>query len=79
MTTVTELAEQVNMRNQKNALEVLKEVEEAVIDSDNVGEIIVMLKLDGAYVRYSTKMQDTLGLVAFLELMKHDVLRRMSS
>ena len=78
MTEIKEVADNVGKRNKKNALDVLKDVEQAVNESDRVGDIVVMLKIDGAYVRYTSKINDTMGLISFLELMKHDCLRRMT-
>lgn len=78
MTDIREVADNVSKRNKKNALDVLKDVEQAVNESDKVGDIVVMLNIDGAYVRFSSKINDTMGLISFLELMKHDCLRRMT-
>jgi hypothetical protein len=58
---------------------VLAEVQGAVDKSEVIGDMLIMLKVDGGFVRYSTSIEDTMALVAHLELLKHDVLRRMSS
>jgi len=38
---------------------------------------LILLKVDGKYLRYSTGIDNALDEVAQLELLKHDILRRM--
>jgi len=60
-------------------IEVLDEIKAEVEKGKRLGDMIVMLKVDGGYLRFSTEIEDTMALVANLELMKYDVLRRMAS
>ena len=77
---MTDLVEVANELRRESVLKVLKEVTDDVASATgSVDDVLVMIKIDGTYLRYSSKLEDTMGLVSFLELMKHDVLRRMSS
>jgi len=77
---MTDLVEVANELRRESVLKVLKEVTDDVTSATgSVDDVLVMIKIDGTYLRYSSKIEDTMGLVSFLELMKHDVLRRMSS
>jgi len=61
--------------------EIKRVLEEAMAEVDRaevIGDAILLLKVDGGFVRYSTAIDDTMSLVAHLELLKHDVLRRMA-
>ena len=39
--------------------------------------MVLMVKLNGNYVRFSTSIGNTMDLVAQLELLKFDVIKRM--
>ena len=69
------------MGKKESALKVIKELTEEITEAndEDVGDVVVLLKIKGQYVRYSTKIDDTLKLVGFVETLKHDVLKRMSS
>ena len=69
------------MSKKESALKVIKELTEEITEAndEDVGDVVVLLKIKGQYVRYSTKIDDTLKLVGFVETIKHDVLKRMSS
>ncbi|MEK9694277.1 MAG: hypothetical protein VW270_00855 [Candidatus Poseidoniales archaeon] len=69
------------MSKKESALKVIKELTEEITEAndEDVGDVVVLLKIKGQYVRYSTKIDDTLKLVGFVETLKHDVLKRMSS
>ena len=69
------------MSKKESALKVIKELTEEITEAndEDVGDVVVLLKIKGQYVRYSTKIDDTLKLVGFVEPLKHDVLKRMSS
>ena len=69
------------MSKKESALKIIKELTEEITEAndEDVGDVVVLLKIKGQYVRYSTKIDDTLKLVGFVETLKHDVLKRMSS
>jgi len=58
-------------------LEGLNEVKQAIEESRTADSMVVMIKLDGNYVRFSSSIGNTMELVAQLELLKYDVMRRM--
>jgi len=38
-----------------------------------------MVKLDGEYVRFSSLLESSTETIAILEMLKHDIIRRMST
>ena len=46
-------------------------------EEDGATDVLIMLKSEGAYTRYSTKMDDVMEVIAQLEVLKFDILRRM--
>jgi len=47
------------------------------VEEDGATDVLIMLKTEGAYTRYSTKMDDVMEVIAQLEVLKFDILRRM--
>lgn len=68
------------MSKRESTLKVIKELTETVSSAkdEELGDLIILVKVKGQYVRFSTKIDDTVGLVGFLETLKYDVLRRAS-
>jgi len=68
------------MSKKESTLKVIKELTETVSSAkdEDLGDLVMLIKVKGQYVRFSTKIDDTVGLVGFLETLKHDVLRRAS-
>ena len=58
-------------------LEILDKVSNAVKENTSAEELLVMVKLDGEYVRFSSSINDTMAMIAQLELLKYDVMKRM--
>tara|TARA_R100000773_G_C4147380_1_gene71019 strand:+ start:28 stop:276 length:249 start_codon:yes stop_codon:yes gene_type:complete len=77
MTNIKNLKTVVDNRWKEELMEGLEEVKTAVEEADTADSMIVMVKLNGNYVRFSSTITDTMSLIAQLELLKHDVLRRM--
>ncbi len=77
MTTLTDIKEVVNNKWKEELIEGLDDVKKAIDESDTAESMIVMIKLDGNYVRFSSKITDTMALLAQLELLKYDILQRM--
>lgn len=46
------------------------------VNEDGADEILILLKSEGRYVRYSTPIADTMQAVGQLELLKFDILQR---
>lgn len=47
------------------------------VNEDGAESILILLKSDGRYVRYSTSIDDVASVLGQLEIIKADVLRRM--
>ena len=77
MTTLTEIKSIVNDKHKKESLEGLKEVKKQIEEADTAESMVLMVKLNGNYVRFSTSIGNTMDLVAQLELLKFDVIKRM--
>lgn len=60
-------------------LEILGKVQTAIQETVTVEEVLVMVKLDGEYVRFSSILDDSTETIAILEMLKHDIIRRMST
>jgi len=68
------------MSKKESTLKVIKELTELVSSTEesDLGSLVALVKIKGSYVRFSTKIDDTVNLVGFIETLKHDVLRRAS-
>tara|TARA_A100001035_G_scaffold249460_1_gene220154 strand:+ start:47 stop:292 length:246 start_codon:yes stop_codon:yes gene_type:complete len=77
VTTLTEIKEVVNNKWREELLEGLEEVKEAIKEADTAESMLVMVKLNGNYVRFSSQISDTMPLIAQLELLKYDIMKRM--
>ena len=75
--TIHDIKEVVNNKWKEELLEGLDDVKKAIDESDTAESMIVMIKLDGNFVRFSSKITDTMALLAQLELLKYDILQRM--
>ena len=75
--TIHDINEVVNNKWKEELVEGLDDVKKAIDESDTAESMIVMIKLDGNYVRFSSKITDTMALLAQLELLKYDILQRM--
>ena len=60
-------------------LEILSKVSNAVKENPTAEELLVMVKLDGEYVRFSSLLDNSTETIAILEMLKHDIIRRMST
>jgi hypothetical protein len=60
-------------------LEILGKVQTAIQETVTVEEVLVMVKLDGEYVRFSSMLDNSTETIAILEMLKHDIIRRMST
>jgi hypothetical protein len=62
--------------------EEIRDVLDAVaskVNEDGATDILVLVKTDGVYSRYSTSIDNAMEIVAQLEILKYDILRRMHS
>jgi len=68
------------LKNKKvRVLEILGKVQTAIQETATVEEVLVMVKLDGEYVRFSSILDNSTETIAILEMLKHDIIRRMST
>jgi hypothetical protein len=47
------------------------------VEEEGASNILILMKTDGVYTRFSTKMDDVMEILAQLEVLKYDILRRM--
>jgi len=56
---------------------VLEETLETVRASKHATNCICLIKIDGRVMRFSTYLENALDMVGSLELIKHDIIKRM--
>jgi len=76
MKDVTNLTKLVEDKRKAEVVEMLQSAMDRV-QENGASDVLVLLKSDGVYTRFSTKMDNVMEVVAQLELLKYDVLRRM--
>ena len=75
--TLHDIKEVVNNKWREELIEGLDEVKQAINEADTAESMLVMVKLNGNYVRFSSHISDTMPLIAQLELLKYDIMKRM--
>ena len=60
------------------ALGLLDSIKEKVSDGKELESSFILIKIDGQYLRYSTGTDSVMEDIAQLELLKHDLLNRMT-
>ena len=60
-------------------LEILDKVSTAVKEDPSAEELLVMVKLGGEYVRFSSMLENSTETVAILAMLKYDIMKRMST
>ena len=76
MSEVTNLTKVVEDKRKAEVVEMLQSAMDRV-QENGASDVLVLLKSDGVYTRFSTKMDNVMEVVAQLELLKYDILRRM--
>ena len=63
----------------KRKAEVLDIMQRAIdkIESEGASNVLILLKTDGVYSRFSTSIDDVMEVIAQLEVLKYDILKRM--
>ena len=74
---IEDIREVVNTKLREELLNGIDEIKSAIKEADRAESMLVMIKLDGNYVRFSSKINDTMALIAQLEILKFDILKRM--
>jgi carbamate kinase len=62
-----------------DAMELIDAVAQKIAETENTTNLIIFAKMDGAYVRYTTTVDNAMELIAQLELAKYDTLKRMDT
>jgi hypothetical protein len=78
MNEVTNLTEVVENKRKAEVVEMLQSALNKV-EQDGANNVLILMKTDGVYTRFSTKMDDVMEIIAQLEVLKYDILRRMHS
>jgi hypothetical protein len=76
MKDVTNLTEVVENKRKAEVVEMLQSAMNKV-EQDGANNVLILMKTDGVYTRFSTKMDDVMEIIAQLEVLKYDILRRM--
>jgi hypothetical protein len=76
MKDVTNLTEVVENKRKAEVVEMLQSAMNKV-EQDGGNNVLILMKTDGVYTRFSTKMDDVMEIIAQLEVLKYDILRRM--
>jgi hypothetical protein len=74
--TVTNLTNVVGNRRKEEVVAMLQSAL-ARVDEGGASDVLVLLKADDRYLRYSTKLETVTEVIAQLEILKYDILRRM--
>ena len=74
MTNLTQVVED------KRKAEVLDIMQKAIdkVENDGASNVLILLKTDGVYSRFSTSIDDVMEVIAQLEVLKYDILQRMN-
>jgi hypothetical protein len=73
---VTNLTDVVGNRRKEEVVAMLQSAL-ARVEEGGATDVLILLKADDSYVRYSTKMETVTEVIAQLEVLKYDILRRM--
>lgn len=61
------------------ALELLQAITQHVEDNENTTNMLVLVKVNGEYLRYTTSLDNAIEVIGQLELAKFDTLKRMET
>ena len=73
---VTNLTDVVGNRRKEEVVAMLQSAL-ARVEEGGATDVLILLKADDSYVRYSTKMETVTEVIAQLEVLKYNILRRM--
>ncbi len=76
MSNVTNLTEVVGQSRKAEVVDMLQRALDSA-EHGGASDVLILMKQNGAYTRFSTKMDDVMEVIAQLELLKYDILRRM--
>jgi hypothetical protein len=61
------------------ARELLQAITQHVEDNENTTNMLVLVKVNGEYLRYTTSIDNAIEVIGQLELAKYDTLKRMDT
>jgi hypothetical protein len=76
--TVTNLTEIVTDKRKSEVVDILQKAMDKV-ESEGASNVLILLKTDGVYSRFSTSIDDVMEVIAQLEVLKYDILMRMQN
>jgi hypothetical protein len=76
MMGITNLSEAVGNKRNEEVVDMLEQALAAAKEGGST-DVFILLRKDGAYIRYSPKVEDVMETIAQFELLKYDMLRRM--
>lgn len=76
MSNVANLTAVVGQSRKAEVVEMLQNALNSA-EQEGASDVLILMKQGGAYVRFSTKIDDVTEVIAQLELLKYDILRRM--
>ncbi len=74
--SITNLTNVVGNRRKEEVVAMLQSAL-ARVEEGGASDVLVLLKADDRYLRYSTKLETVTEVIAQLEILKYDILRRM--
>lgn len=74
--SITNLTNVVGNRRKEEVVAMLQSAL-ARVEEGGATDVLVLLKADDRYLRYSTKLETVTEVIAQLEILKYDILRRM--
>ena len=73
---ITNLTDVVGNRRTEEVVAMLQSAL-ARVEEGGASDVLILLKADDRYLRYSTKLETVTEVIAQLEILKYDILRRM--
>jgi hypothetical protein len=49
------------------------------VNEDGASDVLILMRTDGVYSRFSTSIDDVMETIAQLELLKYDIIRRVNT
>jgi hypothetical protein len=74
---VTNLTQVVEEKRKAEVLDIMQKAIDKV-EEDGASNVLILLKTDGVYSRFSTSIDDVMEFIAQLEVLKYDILHRMN-
>lgn len=76
--TITSLTEVVADKRKSEVTDIMQKAMDKV-ETEGASNVLILLKTDGVYSRFSTSIDDVMEVIAQLEVLKYDILMRMQN